>query len=95
MAQRDSDGVTRDCFICGKSLKQDYGHEPHNPLESNWLDSTDWTTLGNWCSSVHDGMLDPKGDTLHIVICDECVAERMNRAIKFHRKNYSRKYKDG
>lgn len=91
MTQRERDGISRTCFMCGKILKQDYGHEPHNPMESNWLGATDWVTYGNWCSSAHDGLVDPDGDTLHIVICDECVNENKHRAIQFHRSVYLRK----
>jgi hypothetical protein len=81
-------GVDRDCFICGKKLEQDFPLEPHNPFSSNWVGATDWTTHGNWCSQVHDGLLDPDGDTLHIVMCDDCVKERIARAIKIRYRDY-------
>jgi hypothetical protein len=86
--QADS-GVGRDCFICCKKLEQDFPLHPHNPLHSNWIGATDWTTIGNWCSQVHDGMLDSDGDTLHIVMCDQCVKERLNRAIKIKYTDYN------
>lgn len=83
--------MDRECFVCGKILTQDYPQEPHNPLESNWLGATDWDTHGNWCSREFDGTFEENGDTLHIVICDECLKKRKNRAIQFNWRDHSRK----
>jgi hypothetical protein len=75
-------GVSRDCFCCGETMIEDYPQRPHNPLEANWLGATDWTSIGNWCSSVLDCCMHPKVKRAHIVICDECFKKNEDRVCK-------------
>ena len=74
----------RECFVCGKMMVEDYPRKDHNPLQANWHDATDWTTYGNWCSSVVDCAIGgPKNwRCSHIVICDECYKERKDRIVE-------------
>jgi hypothetical protein len=72
-------GVSRECFGCGKMMIEDYPERPHNPLHANWLGATDWTSIGNWCSTKLDCMMDSNYRKAHIVICDECFEERKHR----------------
>ena len=75
-------GRDRACFGCGKVMHEDYPQQPHNPLSANWLDATDWTSIGNWCSSKLDCCVDTNVKKAHIVICDTCFENRKDRIVK-------------
>ena len=72
----------RECFVCGKIMVEDYPEKEHNPLSSNWHDATDWTSIGNWCSTVLDCAMGGRCKRAHIVICDECFKERKDRIVE-------------
>jgi len=73
--------MNRPCFCCGKTLKPDYEIDNEDIERQNWLSATDWITVGNWCSSVFDGLVDPNYKKCSIVICDECFKENKDRII--------------
>jgi hypothetical protein len=79
-------GVDRECFCCGKVLHEDYPSKPHNPLETNWLGATDWTSYGNWCSTMLDCGISPTHPKnckkAHIVICDGCFKNNKDRIVE-------------
>jgi len=76
--------TNRPCFVCGQVMIEDYPMYPHNPLASNWLSATYWTSIGNWCSSVLDCAVDTFNNCkkAHIVICDECFKQREDRIVQ-------------
>lgn len=74
--------IDRVCFVCKKNIEPAMGEESTfgNPPS----DATCWVTHGNYGSTIFDPMIYP--EYLEICICDQCIIERVDRIIKFSKK---------
>jgi len=70
------------CFCCGKILQADTTDNPM--VISPIYDGLWFRTTGNYGSTVFDPMPIGTEEILQIIICDDCIGERVERVTRIH-----------
>lgn len=70
------------CFCCNKVIETEVNENPI--IISATYDALIFRATGNYGSTVFDPQPSGREDLLQIIICDDCISERVRRVTRIH-----------